>query len=47
MLVSNKKFISEYFNESTKSNERGKDFEVGIKKNSILFSFVNGTCHPI
>jgi hypothetical protein len=29
MLVSNKKFISKYFNESKKSNERGKEFEIG------------------
>jgi hypothetical protein len=47
MLISNKNFISEYFIESTKSNGRGKDFEVGIKKKSIFFSFVNGTWHPI
>jgi hypothetical protein len=47
MLVSNKKFISEYFIESTKSNERGKDFEVGIMFFSKNNSFVNGTCHPI
>jgi len=47
MLVSNKKIISEYFIESTKSNERGKDFEVSIKKKINFFSFVNGTWHPI
>jgi len=47
MLVSNKKVIIKYFNESTKSNERGKDFEIGIIFFSILFSFVNGTSHPI
>jgi hypothetical protein len=37
MLVSNKKIISEYFIESTKSHERGKDFEVGIKKKNQFF----------
>jgi hypothetical protein len=37
MLVSNKNFITEYFNEPTKSNEREKDFEVGIKKFQFCF----------